>query len=220
MMTPHPTDADTMHVLDPGTRGLIRVAAAVDDASEGALAALMEEARSHGAKPEWLEELVLSAVLFAGFPKALVAAAALRASQPLRADMSAAADYDQWRAWRDRGEETCRRIYGSGYEKLRKNVQALNPAIDAWIVTDGYGRTIGRPGLDLKRREFCAIAMLVPQGVPRQLHSHLRGAINAGATEAEVSETLDLTARASTMHPSRVKAAQLLWQQIRELPAP
>jgi 4-carboxymuconolactone decarboxylase len=205
-------------VLDEATRGLIKVAAALDDASEAALAALMEEAKGAGAKAEWLEELVLSAVLFAGFPKALVAAAALRLVQPLRADMSDASDYDNWQAWRDRGEATCRRIYGSGYEKLLRNVRALNPALEAWIVTDGYGRTIGRPGLDLKRRELCAIAMLVPQGVPRQLHSHLRGALNAGASEAEVDETLDLTAHASTMHPQRVKAARVLWQQIQELP--
>jgi 4-carboxymuconolactone decarboxylase len=205
-------------VLDPATRGLIAVAAALDDASEGALATLIEEAKAAGAKADWLEELVLSSVLFAGFPKALVAAAALRAAQPLRSDMSGAADYDNWQAWRARGEDTCRRIYGSGYEKLRRNVQALNPALDAWVVIDGYGRTIGRPALDLKRRELCAIAMLVPQGVPRQLHSHLRGALNAGASEAEVNETLDLTAHASTVHPDRVKAARLLWQQIRELP--
>ncbi len=208
-----------MSALDPGTRGLVMVAAAIDGASEDALAALMEDARAAGAKAEWLEELVLSAVLFAGFPKALVAAAALRATQPLRAEVSDAADYGSWEMWRERGEATCRTIYGSGYEKLRRNVQALNPTLDAWIVIDGYGRTIGRPGLDLERRELCAIAMLVPQGVPRQLHSHLRGALNAGAAEAAVDETLDLTARASTVHPDRVSSARLLWKQIRELPA-
>jgi 4-carboxymuconolactone decarboxylase len=205
-------------ILDPATRGLICAAAAIDGASEGQLARLMEEARAAGAKAEWLEELVLSSVLFAGFPKALVAASALRAAQPLRSDMSEASDYANWQSWRARGEDTCRRIYGSGYDKLRRNVQALNPALDAWIVIDGYGRTIGRPGLDLKRRELCAIAMLVPQGVPRQLHSHLRGALNAGASEDEVNETLELTARASTVNADRVQAARLLWQQIRELP--
>jgi 4-carboxymuconolactone decarboxylase len=207
-----------MTALDPATRGLIAVAAALDGASEGTLAGLMQRAKEAGVQSEWLEELVLSAVLFAGFPKALVAAAALRAEQPLRHDMSDAADYERWQAWRTRGEATCRTIYGGGYDKLRRNVQALNPALDAWIVIDGYGRTIGRPGLDLKRRELCAIAMLVPQGVPRQLHSHLRGALNAGASREEVDATLDVTAQAASVHHDRVHAARTLWQQIQELP--
>ena len=114
-----------MSALDAATSGLIAVAAAIDDTSEGALVALMERSKAGGTKGDWLEELVLSAVLFAGFPKALVAAAALRAAQPLRADMDDASAYDNWQAWRDRGEDTCRTIYGSGYDKLRRNVQAL-----------------------------------------------------------------------------------------------
>jgi 4-carboxymuconolactone decarboxylase len=208
-----------VRALDPATRGLVAVAAAIDNSSESALVTRMERCKAEGTKAEWLEELVLSAVLFAGFPKALVAAAALRGAQPLRADMTDAGDYGSWEQWRARGEDTCRVIYGTGYDKLRRNVQALNPALDAWIVTDGYGRTISRPGLDLRRRELCAIAMLVPQNVPRQLHSHLRGALNAGASEADVDETLDITAGASAMPPDRVQAARILWSQIRELPS-
>ena len=132
--------------LDTATRGLIQVAVGVHDADEEALAALMSAARSAGTGAVWIEELVLMAVLFAGFPRALVLAAALRKVEPLAGDVGDAAEYDRWSEWRERGEATCRRIYGANYDALRRNVRALHPALDAWIVTDGYGRTLSRPG--------------------------------------------------------------------------
>lgn len=201
--------------LDEPTRALLAVAAQLYSASEGGLAALMREAREAGASALWLEELVLTAVLFVGFPRALVAAAALRQVAPRSGEAGDAADYARWEDWLARGEETCRRVYGSNYDKLRRNVRALHPALDAWIVTDGYGRTISRPALDLKRRELCAIAMLVPQGVPRQLHSHLRGALNAGASETEVEDALDVIDNAVGVLPAMMKGARRLWSEVR-----
>ena len=215
MMTMRSAEGAIVAPLDPATRGLIVVAAQVFDASEDALAALMREAREAGTSARWLEELVLMTVLFAGFPKALVAAAALRKVEPKHGDVGDAADYHAWTDWRERGEETAHKVYGANYPKLRDNVKALHPALDAWIITDGYGRTISRPGLDLRRRELCAIAILVPQGVPRQLHSHLRGALNAGATEADVTETLRITGAAVNMPAGRAKAAVRLWADLR-----
>lgn len=209
----------TVSALEPATAALVSIAAGLHDSPESEIAALMEDARAAGARPEWLEELVLGSVLIVGFPRALVAASALRTVQPLRGDIGDAADYSRWKDWEARGEATCRIIYGAAYEKLRKNVKALHPALDAWVLMDGYGRTISRPALDLKRRELCAIAMLVPQGVLRQLHSHLKGALHAGANEAEVTEALEITARTPSINEERVNAARLLWKQIRELPA-
>lgn len=202
--------------LDAPTRALVAVAAHLYASSEEALAELMSEARQAGTPADWLEELVLSAVLFVGFPRALVAAAALRRVEPRAGDPGDAADYSRWRDWQERGEETCRRIYGSNYDKLRRNVLALHPALDAWIVTDGYGRTISRPALDLKRRELCSIAVLVPQGVPRQLHSHLRGALNAGATPDEVEDTLQIIDDAVGVLPTMMTGARKLWDEVRQ----
>src|SRR5205085_5998972 len=140
--------------------------------------------------PEHLEELILNAVLLVGFPKGLVAAAALRSVVPAAGDPGDAADYSAWPAWEKRGAATCERIYGSRYQQLRANLRALHPALEAWVIMDGYGRTISRPALDLMRRELCTIATLVPQGVPVQLHSHLRGALNTGASPNEVDAVL------------------------------
>jgi 4-carboxymuconolactone decarboxylase len=209
----------TVGVLDQPTLGLVRVAAGLPDAEQGVIAGLMEAAVRGGTSAAWLEELVLSAVLFTGFPRALVAAAALRTVVPdLAGEPGDAADYGSWPTWRERGEETCRTIYGAQYEALRRRVRGLHPALDAWIVLDGYGRTLSRPALDLKRRELCAIAMLVPQRVPRQLRSHLLGARHAGATDAEVDAVLEVVARMAVVPGSRAAAARRLWSELRSRP--
>ena len=51
-----------------------------------------------------------------------------------------------------------RQVYGDNYAKLRENVKKLHPALDTWMLVEGYGRTLSRTGLDLARREFCVIA--------------------------------------------------------------
>jgi 4-carboxymuconolactone decarboxylase len=58
--------------------------------------------------------------------------------------------------------------------------------MERWMVVEGYGKVLGRPQLDLPTRELCIVALLAVLGMPRQLHSHLRGALNAGATLEEV----------------------------------
>lgn len=204
-----------MSGLDAATASLVAAAAALHGARPDVLAARFRGALDAGAKPEWLDELVLEAVLFAGFPRALVAAGALRSVLPQPAGKAGdAASYDQWPEWQRRGEATCRVIYGERYDMLRRNVAALHPALDAWVVMDGYGRTLSRPGLDLKRRELCAIAMLVPQGVPRQLHSHLHGARNAGATNEEVGATLGVAITESGASAELADAARSMWNEI------
>jgi 4-carboxymuconolactone decarboxylase len=86
-------------------------------------------------------------------------------------------------------------IYGANYGKLRENVASLHPAIDAWMVTEGYGRTLSRPGLDLARREFCVVAQVMVLRAERQLHSHLRGARHAGASAEVVSRVISAAGR-------------------------
>ena len=201
--------------LEPATRGLIEVAAGIYDAGDEQLAALLSGARAAGTRAVWVEELLLMAVLFAGFPRALVVAKAWRGIEPRPGEAGDAADYGRWAEWRVRGEAACRRIYGANYDALRRNVSALHPALDAWIVTDGYGRTLSRPGLDIRRRELCAIAMLVPQNVARQLHSHLRGALNAGASEQDVDETLTIIEAVQAAPPARLTLARALWAELR-----
>ena len=198
-------------MLEGATAALVLAAAAMTDADEAAIERRLRVALEAGAVPAWLDELVLAGVLFAGFPRALVFAAALRRVVPKPADAGDAADYEQWRVWARRGATAGQRVYGANYSKLRENVAKLHPVLDPWIVVDGYGRILSREVLDPRRRELCAIAMLVPQRVPRQLHSHFRGALNAGASPAEVDGVLDLLEREAGFDPRRLADARALW---------
>jgi 4-carboxymuconolactone decarboxylase len=79
----------------------------------------------------------------------------------------------------------------------------------------GYGKTLSRPGLDLMRRELCSVALIVGQRAPRQLLSHLRGALNAGATPAQLDDLLD-SAGASGVAPDTLAVARDLWRELRD----
>jgi 4-carboxymuconolactone decarboxylase len=139
-----------------------------------------------------VEEIILQSYLFAGFPRALNAARAWRtvSARPAPAeDLEAAVeDLD---LWRERGEETCAIVYGDSYEKLRQNIRDLHPALDEWMIVDGYGKVLSRPGVDLRTRELCVVAACAVSGQQRQLHSHLHGALNAGSSASELSGVLD-----------------------------
>ncbi len=202
-------------VLDAATRSLVRVALALPAAPEVQLADLMRRARDDGAPAIWLEELLLASVLYVGFPRALVAAAVFRRLEPDLASDGEESQYEHWREWLARGEATCRVIYGKHYDQLRHNVRALHPALDLWMIVDGYGKTLSRPGLDVMRRELCSVAMIVPQNAPRQLLAHLRGALNTGATAAQLDEVLAVAASAGTDEASLAVARQL-WQELRD----
>jgi len=200
--------------MDAETRGLLRVALGIFDLPEAVLEERMRNARAGGTPAIWLEELILSSVLFVGYPRALVAAGVFRRIEPAHAEGGEPSQYEGWREWLARGEATCRIIYGQHYERLRHNVRALHPALDTWMIVDGYGKTVSRPGLDLARRELCAVAMLIPQDAPRQLLSHLKGAVNAGAAPDAADSLIALAAREG-LSEARLAVAGQLWRELR-----
>ena len=178
-------------LLDEETRAIVRISAAIAAGSEAAVRRELE-AGDRMASAAVIDEVVLQSYLFAGFPRALNAARAWRAIHPpAPTDVTEPAAGDRVERWRSRGEETCRIVYGSSYQKLRDNVRTLHPDLEEWMIVDGYGKILGRPGLDLKRRELAVVAACAATGQQRQLHSHLHGALNAGATDSEISATLD-----------------------------
>ena len=66
----------------------------------------------------------------------------------------------------------------------------MHPALDSWMVVEGYGKILSRPGLDLVRRELCIVAACAAAKQDRQLQSHLHGALNVGATAEQVAGAL------------------------------
>jgi 4-carboxymuconolactone decarboxylase len=107
----------------------------------------------------------------------------------------------------------CRRVYGGQYESLGENVRALNADLGSWMIVEGYGKVLGRPGLELRVRELCIAALLAMLDAPRQLHSHLRGALNTGASPAQVDEALQRALVHATADAER--RARETWQTVR-----
>jgi len=177
--------------LDSDTRLLVRLSAAISGADEATTRRVIDEVTGR-VRTEMVDEVILQSYLFAGFPRALNAARMWRAAAGVPApesdDLAQPQHIGEWE--RD-GEATCAIVYGPSYEMLRRNIRELHPALDAWMITDGYGKVLSRPALDLKRRELCIVAACAAAGQQRQLHSHLHGALNSGASPREVNETLE-----------------------------
>ncbi len=172
--------------MTDGDRALIRVSGALASGDKVALADAFAQARGVAEDSE-VEEVLLQSYLFLGFPASLNGMAIWRrltGSQPTGPTL---ADYS---AWESRGREVCRAVYSGQYERLRENVRALHPDLEQWMVVEGYGKVLGRPGLALVLRELCIVATLAVTGASKQLYSHLRGALNVGAPPGDVDVAL------------------------------
>jgi 4-carboxymuconolactone decarboxylase len=79
------------------------------------------------------------------------------------------------------------------------------------MVLEGYGKVLGRPALSLDVRELLIVAMLVVGGESgrRQLRSHLKGALNAGASPKDVETTIQRAAAFAP--PANLTLARELW---------
>lgn len=122
-------------------------------------------------------------MLHAGYPAALEGLRVLQEVWPGRARRTREGGVADWRR---RGERLSRRVYGGVFPKLLLRVRAMHPDMAVWMVEQGYGRVLSRPGLPARLRELVAVTVLAAGGWQRQLHSHLLGAVRCGAARAEV----------------------------------
>ncbi len=107
--------------------------------------------------PTAVKEALLQGYLILGYPVALNALARWR---EISGRPASAPPEDDWTGLPQRGADVCRRVYGGAYGGLRNNVRALHPDLERWMVEEGYGKVLGREGLDLAERELCVVAML------------------------------------------------------------
>jgi 4-carboxymuconolactone decarboxylase len=208
MMRPLESVQHSLQELDDSTRSLVRLSAVIASGSEQAIRVMMSTAASE-IPPVWVEELLLQTYLFAGFPRALNAMREWRRIQPEPIIDQESVGEEQQQA---DGEATCSAVYGTMYDRLRENIRALHPQLDEWMIIEGYGKVLSRQGLDLQRRELCIVAACAAEDQPRQLHSHLRGALNVGVTPSVVTAAID--ALADLLGPDRAQTVRLLWARV------
>lgn len=159
---------------------------------------VLEQGRAAGVPRERLVEGLLMVHLFGGFPRAIESFRALDRAfgePPLRA-LSApdpAATRSPSESERRRaGNELFKRIYGDKSRAVLEQLARAHPSLAEAVLVDAYGRVLSRPALDARTRELMAVTALAVQELPRQLESHLRGALACGANPAETRAAVEV----------------------------
>ncbi len=195
------------------TVALVRFAARIAGGTEADLREGVRECVDSATPVAWVEELLLQSYLFCGFPRALNATREWRRGSGVAAPAADGGNGTRGAAeWRADGERTCGIVYGPSYEKLRENIVALHPALDEWMIVEGYGKILSRPALPLTLRELCIVAACVAGVQERQLHSHLHGALYAGVPAPELRGAL--AALDGVVPATALASARLLLEKV------
>jgi len=140
-------------------------------------------------------EGLLQTYLFCGFPAALEALTAFSNDMRVRGVVLTHQPVEAINEaeLRIRGDALCRKIYGSVYDRMMQRLVEVSPDLQAWMIIEGYGKVLSRPGMDLGLRQTCIVAVLAATNRKTQLISHVRGAIAGNVPLQwlnEVSDTL------------------------------
>jgi len=133
-------------------------------------------------------ETLLQNYLFTGYPSALLSLKLLKEMYPSK-KLPKAADMNLYH-FKKKGEENCKKIYGTKYEKLIRNINNFSPDMAKWLVLEGYGKVLGRKGLSLKERELCIVATLTALKFEDQLYSHINGAFRVKVSIEEIQNVI------------------------------
>lgn len=92
---------------------------------------------------------------------------------------------------RSPGEQRRREVMGDAFvDRALSQASAFTRPLQDHVNDQAWGSTWLREGLTLKERSLCTVAMLAALGHTNELKGHLRGALNNGATLAELREVL------------------------------
>jgi 4-carboxymuconolactone decarboxylase len=178
---------------------------------------LLEELRkikeSATASRDELYEVFLQSYLFAGFPCALESLRSLGKvfgyeEAPILNEEDIIAAYKKFAI---EGDVLYRKVYAKNADRVREEMLRLSPELAAWAMIEGYGKTLSRPGLDLKIRELCVVGMLMQLGWERQLYSHILGAHNIGVQTDGILDAVKIGAKGD---PEKLKFAEQLIKKI------
>ncbi len=169
---------------------LVRICSCIALRDETKLRAEFHRALQQVVPITQIREAVLQTHLFAGYAATINAFIVLNDvagdnNEFLREDP---ASIEQWQT---RGEDLCRKIYGSQYERLVHNMKQLHPDLADWMIREGYGKVLSRPFLSPVVRELLIVGMTAVLEVERQFYSHVRGALNVGATPSQLRSVFE-----------------------------
>ncbi len=174
--------------LSRAERVLLAAMASIAAADWQLLAHCIHAGRRERLERRLLEETLLQAVLFFGFPRAVTAFGELDREWPRAgtADNEALPAEQQPTA----GRALFDRIYGDRSAAVRAMLRSHHPELHDFVLTAAYGRILTRPGLTSRQRELLAVTALQATDQVPQLIAHARGALHCGADEHEVREAM------------------------------
>lgn len=165
-------------------RLLALYAAAIATADSDLMETALRKGKEQSLERHLFNEIVLQSYLFLGFPRMLMAAETLDSVLPAekrRASLEMVSEKEA-KHWYVNGLQLCKKVYGENFEALKTRVEAISPEIFRWMIIEGYGKVLSRPGLGVVDRELANVGMLLIDDREQQLHSHMKGALNVGAT--------------------------------------
>jgi len=119
----------------------------------------------------------------------------------------------------DKGLATRKAVMGEDFvANALGNATPFTQPIQDHITRAAWGDVWQRSGLDLKTRSLITVAMLTALGKQNELKGHVRGALNNGATQAEIQEVL-LHAAVYCGVPTAVEAFRSANEVVAGLPA-
>ncbi|MCK5125012.1 MAG: carboxymuconolactone decarboxylase family protein [candidate division Zixibacteria bacterium] len=154
---------------------------------------LMQAALDDGVSAKMIDEAILQVHLFLGFPAMIEAARAFAEIHPRRykkSQLPEAYNSKTTGSWNRNGLQKIRKIYGSAFDRLIPYINSFSPQILTWMINDGYGQVLSRPGVSFRLRELSVTATLTVTGYVNQLGAHIRGALNTGAEKKLLFETM------------------------------
>lgn len=172
-------------------RAIARLSAAIAANEPEDVAREAAAAMAAGLSASAVYETILQSYLFVGFPRAIEAFFAAKPLLEHHGGIPAAPEPPSPAEWTARGEALCREIYGRHYEKLLDTMRGFSPDLAAWMILEGYGKTLSRPALTPVERETGVLAILTVTRMWRQLRSHAIGTVNVGGTRAAARKAIE-----------------------------
>lgn len=172
--------------LDLRTRHLVLLKCAIWPARWDEFDAVVRSHHAYDLPRADLEETLLQATLFFGFPRVVTAFEQLLANWPVAAVPSGGALPPEQQG--AKGRELFAAIYGKHDEAVRARLRSFHREFHDFVLDEAYGRVLTRPGLQPRTRELLAAAALALMGQRPQFVAHARGALRFGASREELRE--------------------------------
>jgi 4-carboxymuconolactone decarboxylase len=170
------------------------LSAAIAGRNESSIRLIMKASLDHDISTRTIDEIILQSHLFLGFPAMIEASrlfATIRHPRHPKDQVPGPYDATTCRDWNSRGLAKIRRIYGPAFDRLVSYINSFSPQILTWMINDGYGQVLSRPGASFPLRELSVVATLTVTSYVNQLRAHVRGALNVGVKPDLISLTMD-----------------------------